>query len=280
MSEPLYRRLSVALAGALFALSLAAMSLAALPPRGAAAQDLTQFLDLTSDEFTKSDMTRSDIEAALKALAPGEILDLSGKRLNKLDLSNLDLTRAKLTSTRINGCNARNSKFDGISLDGAWALKSDFTGASFVGASLFQTQMMDAVVDRANFAHAMVGADLSRASLRGASFVDARLAPDLTNQSMGLMRGVLKSAKLDGASFVRADLKRSAFEFASLRGVDFTDADLEGSELAGADLTGANVANANFAKADVNGATLVDLKGRDRVRGLDAALNRDKARLD
>lgn len=249
-------------------------------PRMADAQDLSQFIDQTTEEFTKTEMTRAEIEAALAALPAGGTLDLSGKRLNKLDLSGMDLTRTKLTSARINACNFKGANLSSVSMDGAWALKSDFRDAKFIGTSLFQTQMMDAQIDGANFSNAMVGADMSRASLVNAIFTDAMLAPDLTNQSMGLMRGVLKSAKLDGASFKGANLKRSAFEFASLRGADFEGADLEGAELSGADLTGANVAKANFAKADINGAKLLELRGRDSVIGLDAAVNRDKALFD
>ena len=258
--------------------SYGAFTIAAAPP--AAAQDLLKYFDLTTDEFTKSDMTRAEIEAALAKLPEGQTLDLSAKRLNNLDLSGMDLSRVKLNAARINGCNFKGSNFSGVSLDSAWALKSDFTNATFIGSSLFQTQMMDAKLDGANFSNAMVGADMSRASLVGALFQDAMLAPDLTNQSMGLMRGVLKSAKLDGASFKGANLKRSSFDFASLRGADFEGADLEGAELSGADLTGANVTNANFDKADVNGTKLIGLVGRDSAKGLDTAVNRDKAFID
>lgn len=244
------------------------------------AQDQLQYFDLNSDEFTKADMSRADIEAALAKLGDKETLDLSGKRLNTLDLSGMDLTRTKLTSARINGCNFKGTNFSGINIDGAWALKSDFTNATFIGTSLFQTQMMDAKLDGADFSNAMVGADMSRASLVNARFQDAMLAPDLTNQSMGLMRGVLKSAKLDGASFKGANLARSSFDFASLKGADFEGANLEGAELSGADLTGANVTKANFAKADINGAKLLDLRGRDSALGFDSAVNRDKALFD
>lgn len=259
---------------------IAAIAAAANSPRHASAQDLIQYFDLTSDEFTKADMSRADIEAALAKLPERGTLDLSGKRLNKLDLSGMDLTRTKLTSARINGCNFKGTNFSGVSLDGAWALKSDFTDAIFIGTSLFQTQMMDAKLDGADFSNAMVGADMSRASLIKARFQDAMLAPDLTNQSMGLMRGVLKSAKLDGASFKGANLMRSSFDFASLRGADFEGANLESAELSGADLTGANITKANFDKADINGAKLIDLRGRESATGLDTALNRDKAIYD
>ena len=243
----------------------------------ARAQDLIQYLDLTTDEFTKSNMTRTEIESGLANLKQGETLDLSTKWLNKLDLSGMDLTRTNLRASRLNGTNLKGAKLDGVQLDAAWALKADFTGASFIGASLFQTQMMDCKVDGANFSNAMVGADLSRATLTNAVFNDAMLAPDLTNQSMGLMRGILKGANLDGASFKGANLMRSAFEYASLKGADFEGANLEGAELSGADLTGANIAGANLEKADVNSAKLLGLKGKDSAKGFDKLLNFDRA---
>lgn len=246
----------------------------------AAAQDLIQYLDLTTDEFTKSNMTRAEIEAGLAKLKGGESLDLSAKWLNKLDLSGMDLTRTNLRASRLNGSNLKGAKLDGVQLDAAWALKADFTGASFIGASLFQTQMMDSKIDGANFSNAMVGADFSRATLTNAIFDHAMLGPDLTNQSMGLMRGVLKGANLEGASFKGANLTRSAFEYASLKGANFEGANLDGAELSGADLTGANIAGANLEKADVNSAKLLGLKGKDSAKGFDKMLNLDRAFKD
>ena len=59
------------------ALGLALAFGSAVPTR---AQDLLQYLDLNSDEFTKSDMTRAEIEAAIAAEGTG-VVDLFGKRL-------------------------------------------------------------------------------------------------------------------------------------------------------------------------------------------------------
>jgi uncharacterized protein with von Willebrand factor type A (vWA) domain len=59
----------------------------------AAGQDMLDMVDLSSDAFTKSEMSRADIEAGLAGLPPGGKLDLSGKALNGLNLSNLDLRR-------------------------------------------------------------------------------------------------------------------------------------------------------------------------------------------
>ena len=72
-----------------------------LAPVGAAcAQDMIDQLDLKSDEFTKADVTREDVLAAIAAAAPDGVADFSGKRLNGLDLSGLDLRRLKLQATR------------------------------------------------------------------------------------------------------------------------------------------------------------------------------------
>ncbi|MFN3869535.1 MAG: pentapeptide repeat-containing protein, partial [Hyphomicrobiaceae bacterium] len=180
---------------------IAAVLVIGLRPVPAAAQDMLQFLDLKSAEFTTSELSRGDVEALLAARKPGSPLDLSAKRLNGLDLSGLDLSGANLQSARINRTNFKNAKLDGAVLDQAWALDADFTGATFKGASLFSTQFIGAKMDGADFTAARVAGDFSRASLKGSKFDRADLSADMRNQSMGLMRGVFRSADLDGASF-------------------------------------------------------------------------------
>src|ERR1700674_1298272 len=90
------------------------------------AEDLFQYLDFKSDQFTKSDMTREDVTAAI-ASAGGGVIDLSGKRLNNLDLSGLDLSKTKLEGAYINGTNFTGSNLNGVKLNKAWALKSNFS---------------------------------------------------------------------------------------------------------------------------------------------------------
>ena len=68
----------------------------------ASAQDLWQYIDLNSDAFTKADMTRADVEAAITAAGSAPV-DLSGKQLNRLDLSGINLAGANLLAARING---------------------------------------------------------------------------------------------------------------------------------------------------------------------------------
>ena len=125
-----------------------------------------------------------------------------------------------------------------------------------------------------------VAADLTRASLIEARFDGANLSADMRNQSMGLMRGVMRSARLDRASFANANLARVALEFASLRGANLRGARLSGAELAGADLEGADVTDADFENADVTSARLLGLQGRSQARNLKGLKTLDRAIVD
>lgn len=119
-----------------------AAACAAVPSR---AQDMTG-LDVTSDAFTKSEMTRSQIEKAISELRPGELLDL-----------------------------------EGVVLDQAWALKSDWSGATLKKSSLFATQFGGSKLDGANFSQARVAADFTNASATNAVFNEADLSADEKN---------------------------------------------------------------------------------------------------
>jgi len=138
---------------------LATLLAATVPPL-AAAQEMLRYFDLKSDEFTKADMTRIEVEAVLAAANPARPADLSARRLNGLDLSGLDFRGAKLQATRLNGANLAGANLDGATLDQAWALDADLTGATLRGASLFATQLIGAKLD---------GADLSDARITGAT---------------------------------------------------------------------------------------------------------------
>ncbi|HWK40011.1 MAG TPA: pentapeptide repeat-containing protein [Hyphomicrobium sp.] len=254
-------------------------ALVVLPAPHVARADMVDQLDLKSDDFTKADVTREDVLAAIAKAGTNGTADFSGRRLNGIDLSGLDLRRLKLQAARINGTNFAGSDLEGVVLDQAWGLRSDFSKANLKGSSLFATQLMDAKLPGADFSHARIAADFSRADLRGANFAGANLSADMKNQSMGLMRGVFKSSKLEGASFKDANLSRAVMEYASLRDADLSGANLTGSELAGADLTGANVAGANFNQADVNSTRLISLRGKEEARYFDTVKNLDRAYL-
>jgi uncharacterized protein YjbI with pentapeptide repeats len=110
--------------------------------------------------------------------------------------------------------------------------------------------------DGADFSGARVAGDLTGASLRQAKFIGANLSAGMKNQSMGLMRAVLRSAALDGAQFVSANLMSADLRFAHAAGADFTDANLMNADAAGADFTGAIFKGAMVKDLDLDSAQI------------------------
>jgi uncharacterized protein YjbI with pentapeptide repeats len=142
-------------------------------------------------------------------------------------------------------------------------------------ASGMQTNPAEAPVFlRTKFVGARVIARFGGFDLRGADFTDARLAVDMRNQSMGIMRADFSSARLEGANFTRADLGRAWFRFAKLQGARFTGASLLHVDFSGADLTGADLTGADATGADFGQAILTGAIGLDTVKGLDPAVPR------
>ena len=234
---------------------------AVTPFRPSAGQDMMRNLDFTSPAFTEAELTREDVIERLKHSTQSEPADFTGKSLNRIDLSDLDLSNAIFRSARLNKVNFKGSNLQDAELSQAWMISADLSNANLKGASLFQTQLGMAKLDGADLSGARIAADLTRASMKRAVLRGADLSADMRNQSMGLIRGVLKSADLEGADFSDANLARVDLEFASLRRAKLTGANLTGAELGGADLTGADVSGASFEGADLDSARLSDLRG-------------------
>src|SRR5215472_7201765 len=176
-----------------------------------------------------------------------------------------------LRAGRLNRTKLTDAKLDRAILDQACLLEADLSRASLRGANIFAAQMQRAKLDGADLSGARIAADLTGASLVGAVLVGANLGADMKNQSMGLMRAVLKSANLERAVLRDADVSRVDLEFASLRNADLTNASLRGAALGGATL-----ARVTLNGADFNGADLASMRLIGPI-GLDAAKNFDKA---
>lgn len=252
----------------------AALSVASLFAAPLCAQDMLQGVDLAQPAYSKAELTRADIEAALQHRGAGHKVDLSEKSLNGLDLSGLDLHGVDFRAARMNKVRLAGARLDDAILDQAWLIEADLTGASLKGAHAFASQMQRMRADGADFSHARVAGDLSGASLRGANFDDADLSADMKNQSMGLMRAVLRSAVLEGARFHKANMMSADLRFARAAGADFSDANLKNADASGADLTGAIWRGAKTEALDLDSAQ-IDAASEAALKG---AQNLDRAR--
>lgn len=217
-------------------------------------------------------LTRDQVLAALTAATPQHPVDLTGKDLSGLDLAGVDFKRANLSRCRCVGTNfsqaqmfsvtlsdavASQAVFAGTTLDVAVMYRVDLRHANLRDASLFATILMGADLSDADLTGARVIAVMTNAKLVRATLAHANLGADPGNQSMGVMRTDVTSADLSGADLTAANLRKVNFTRANLTGADLTDSDVTG--------------------ADLTGAILRTIRGRDRIRGLDKAVNRDQA---
>ena len=239
-------------------------------------------LAVTVSPVKAADLTADQVREMLNAATPDEPVELSGRSLDNLDLSNLDFKRANLSGANLFGAkldraNLSGANLSGARLDLAWIMRANFTNADLSEASLLglvvssglETSMTEAPIFRgAKFARAHIIAKLARFDLSGADFTDAKLAPDLRNQSMGLMRTDLSGANLSRANFSRANLGFALIRFANLTDAVLVGANLARADLSGANLTGADLTGADVTDADLGRAELTSARGLDSVKGL------------
>lgn len=243
----------------------------------------------------EADFTAREITQQLFKAKPGERLDYAGRDLSYLDLSGLDFKQARLARSDLYGVDFTASDLKGADLsharlDRAVLIKADLSGADLSGATIFRptvySDMRNSHAEAPRFSGAnltgiRVQADLSGSDFRGANLTRADFSPLEARPGQGtlvtLPRNVLKSCDFSGAILRDADLTRSVLMFSSMVGADLrgallVDADLSKVDFSGADLTGADVTGADF-----DGANLAGVKGLASVRGLDHAVNFDKA---
>ena len=235
-------------------------------------QDMLHGVDLEQPAYSQAEITRADIEKAIIDHSTGAPLDFSGKSLNGLDLSGLNLSGGNFYAARLNKTDLKNANLEGANLDQAWLIEANLTNASLKGAHAFATQMQRIRADKANFSSIRLTADLTGASLRGTIFNEADLSADMKNQSMGLMRAILRSTRLEGASFKKAKLMSVDLRFAHAEHVNFTEANLSDANASGADFSGAVWKDSRVTNLDLDSA-LID---PDSFSALQNALHLDR----
>jgi len=156
----------------------------------------------------------TDIQAALTVLerraAVGKgVVDLTGARIQKADLSNTDLTKALLSDVLLNDANLDNAK-----LSGAMLLKVNMSGAS-----LENTNLSHGFLQNANLG----GADLNGANLARANLIGANLS--------GVNVEFTIIVNLRGANLAGAILSGAHLWYGNLSGAILNHVNLENAEL-------------------------------------------------
>ncbi|MEU3319516.1 pentapeptide repeat-containing protein [Streptomyces sp. NPDC006785] len=123
--------------------------------------------------------------------------------------------------------------------------RTDLRGANLMDAKLDHVDLQYCLLQHASF---------YRASLRNANFFNAVLT-----------EAFLIDTRIDGATFVAADMQRTSLWKSEGDGVDFTGADMEGAKLAWCKLPAASFIHASLANVDISDAILdgADLRQAD-----------------
>jgi uncharacterized protein YjbI with pentapeptide repeats len=74
-----------------------------------------------------------------------------------------------------------------------------------------------------------------------------------------------------------ANMKRAVLWFAKFTGADLNGASFADADLSRADFSGADIAGADFTHADLDGANFVGAVGIAEAKGLDQAVNLERA---
>ena len=136
-----------------------------------------------------------------------------------------------------------------------------FTKALFDGARLIDCSMRGTELQEASFDNATIGCDFNGASLKGATFLDARFVPRTEPDREG-QRTSFKSAQLADARFKCAlryvDFRNAGFNAnTNFEGCDLRHATLDYCE-GNANFKGANMRNASLKGSQLSKAVLVE----------------------
>lgn len=238
--------------------------------------------DFTGAALAKATLSEAEGEATVFAAATLDGVaamkvklaapSFAGATLNKVKFLDAELDDAIFDEATINrvlllNCRANRASFRGAAMVRPTIVKSVLHGADFSGATIERlstasgVDLTHACFDRTKMPAAnLIGAELSgsswvAANAAGALFAQARLRDAVFDcallQGALLMRSDLGCAQFDGsdcggASFIKADLRRSSLRRVSLYGADLTDALLDEAVIDGALIDKTVLAGRNF----------------------------------
>ena len=205
-------------------------------------------VDLRGKDFTKGRQLPDSLRCT----------DLTGAKLDGVELLQKDMTGAIFRDASLKGANLRQATVKYADFRKADLTEADLGQmyadyADFRGALMYDVDGVQAKFPRADLS----GAKMARGMFGQATFTLAKLVKaDLSNASLvqaGARKADFSGALMHEAKLGMSDLPNAVFDGADLREADFSSADLEGATLRGADVQDANFLMVD--DLDLTGAT-------------------------
>ena len=165
-----------------------------------------------------------------------EELDLSGKMLCGINLSDTKIARANFEKAYLNGANLSKANLQ----------KANLNNANLQGAILSYTNLQGAKMSKIN----LQGANMNNANFQESNLIEAKM------QSGTLFCTQLQGANLNNADLREADLNQTQMQGAELyntqmQGADLNQTQMQGAALYNTQMQGANLNNADLREADL-----------------------------
>ena len=190
-------------------------------------------------------------------------MNLSGLYLVGLDLAGLDFTAAICEGTQFEKCNLLGAKFNQAILT-----RANFAHANMGSVDLTNAVCQHATFDRASLRQAdLTNADLTDTSCHGTVFDGATLKKTKLNQS-----------DLSEADFARVQAIQTTFNESLISRVDFTGAEFDRTDFIKAQLLGSDFTGVNSNRLELSGALVKECRFTDSI--LSASVAMLKTRFD
>lgn len=244
----------------------------------------------------KPEISAREIAGILAVSTQEKPGDFSNRSLRYLDLAGLDLKHARFVKADVWGVDFSEADLSGVDLRGARLnrasiTRTNFTNANLEGATLLRPTVHTSFAFEYKDAPRFPGANLrgvrvmgrmDGTSFRGADLTGADFSAYEPRPGQGTLttrRGTdLLGCDFSGARMIGANLENANLTFSVMAGANLADARMVDAELINVDLSGADLTGADLSGANLYGAVLAGVRGWDTIKGLNHAVNLDKAK--
>lgn len=187
-------------------------------------------------------ITREYIEDSISTNTP---IEIAGRELYNIDLSNLNLKYENLSNAKFIGVNLHSCNLDNVNMNNALFINSDLSFATIRNASAINAKFINCTMEGCDFSNS----NLNEALFHGTTDQYLNTECDI-NLDTSLTSTTFKSARLDGARFTNITLYSSSFRETHLNNTEFANCLLEIVEFNNASLVGSTLTDCRIIDCD------------------------------